>query len=467
MSNVRDLCRAAVAPLVALALSTCASRAPAIENVILISIDTLRPDRLGAYGGERGLTPALDGLAARGAVFEQAIAQAPWTIPSHASFLTSEYPSALGVGPYRDPGKLSPAALTLAEAFREHGFATAAITGGYVSRVLGFEQGFDAFHETLDEPVFASTRAYAERWLDQRDPKRPFFLFLHTFEVHQYRPPADLRERLVTPYDGPLRQVERVSAFVQDGETRAHAAGFSQADWRYLADLYDACVASVDAEIGRLLATLAERGLLEQTLVVVTSDHGEEFGEHGGSGHGYTLYDENLRVPLVLGHRSLAARRVPEQVRLLDLAPTLVELAGLSAPPSWRGQSLVPLLEGAALAPLPAFSEHAHRPLLALREAGAKLIVDPSGARTLFDLARDPAERADVAGRDPEREQRLCRSLRALVESNAAHHAEGPPEPADAADLDPTLRKLGYLGTRSAPPEPADAWLERLDCATR
>ncbi len=257
--------------------------------------------------------------------------------------------------------------------------------------------------------------------------------------------------------------MERVSAFVQDGETRARAAELSPEDWRYLRDLYDACVASVDAELGRLLEGLARRGLLETTLVVVTSDHGEEFGEHGGSGHGYTLFDENLRVPLILAHPALAARRIPEQVRLVDLAPTLVELAGLSAPPTWQGQSLVPLLEGAALPPLPAFAEHAHLPFLALRQGAAKLIVDAGGQRQLFDLARDAAERTDFAQAEPERALALCRSLRAFVEENATALA-GRSEPGDPAALGPTLEKLGYLGTSGEPPAPASVWLERLDC---
>jgi arylsulfatase A-like enzyme len=445
-----------------LALAACSP--PAIENVVLISIDTLRPDRLGIHGAERELTPVLDELGRRGVVFEQAIAQAPWTIPSHASMLTSQYPSVLGVGPYANPGKLSAAALTLAELFREHGYATAAITGGYVSRELGFDQGFDSFRETPDTPSMAYTVTYADEWLARRDPARPFFLFLHTFEVHQYRPPAEFRNRWVRPYEGELAALDDVPRFAQSPANQERVRTLGAEDWRYLRDLYDACVASVDSEIGRLMRVLEERGLSETTLVVVTSDHGEEFGEHGGSGHGYTLHDENLRVPLLMSHPSLPALRVAEQVRLLDLAPTLAELTRLPIPPLWQGTSLVPLLGGASLA-LPAFAEHAHRPMKSVREPGAKLVVEARGPRRLlFDLAADPAERTNLVGTEPEHEPRLCAALRRFIETNAAHERLVAVPDSTSPSLRDTLELLGYAGTESEPDADRHEWLDLLRC---
>jgi len=393
------------------------------------------------------VTPVLDELGARGVVFDQAIAQAPWTLPSHATMLASQVPSALGIGPYAHPGRLPESALTLAEVFRARGFATAAITGGYVSAELGFDQGFDSFRETLDSPYMSTAVKYAEEWLDRRDRGRPFFLFLHTFEVHQYDPPAAFRRRWVRSYEGPLRALESVPAFLQDRANQGRAGEYAKQDWDYLRDLYDACIASVDSEIGRLLAWLDARGFRGTTLVVVTSDHGEEFGEHGGSGHGYTLYDESLRVPLLLDHASLPALRIAQQVRLLDLAPTLADLAGVPIPESWQGVSLVPLLGGASL-PLPAFAEHAHSPMKAVREDGAKYVVEAEGPRRLlFDLARDPGERTNLAVADPEREARLCRDLRRFVDANAAHEriravTGAGPDPA----LRATLQRLGYTG---------------------
>jgi arylsulfatase A-like enzyme len=448
----------------ATALALCACSPPAIENVVLISIDTLRPDHVGIYGAERDLTPVLDALGAGGVVFDQAVAQAPWTIPSHATMLASQYPSALGVGPYANPGKLSDAAVTLAEVFRERGFATAAITGGYVSPELGFDQGFDSFRETLDTPPMAYTVTYADEWLDHRDLARPFFLFLHTFEVHQYEPPAKFR-RLVRPYEGPLSALDSVPAFVQDPANQERVRALGAEDWRYLRDRYDACLASVDSEIGRLLEVLEARGLRESTLVVVTSDHGEEFGEHGGSGHGYTLYDENLRVPLLLSHPSLPALRVAEQVRLLDLAPTIAELAGLPIPPPWQGTSLVPLLSGSALA-LPAFAEHAHRPMKAVRAAGAKYVVEARGPRRLlFDLARDPAERTDLAGAGAARERELCEALHRFVETNAAGERLVPvPDAAIDPSLRAVLERLGYAGASREPDAGGHEWLDLLRC---
>ncbi len=453
--------------LALLVLAACSAEPPPprIENVVLISIDTLRPDHVGLYGAERDVTPVLDELGARGVVFEQVLAQAPWTIPSHASLLTSLYPSVLGVGPYADPGKLSEAAVTLAEVFREHGFATAAVTGGYVSPQLGFDQGFDSFRETVDAPSMGLAVTCAEEWLDRRDAARPFFLFLHTFEVHQYRPPPRFHRQWVRPYAGPLRDLEHVPAFVQNPGNQARVAELGAEDWRYLRDLYDACLASVDSEIGRLLDVLRARGLGETTLLVVTSDHGEEFGEHGGSGHGYTLYDENLRVPLLVSHGSLPRLRVAEQVRLLDLAPTIAELVGLPAPELWQGTSLVPLLGGASLG-LPAFAEHAHRPLKAVREAGAKYVVDARGPRRLlFDLAHDPAESTSLAGADPVRERRLCEALRRFVEANAAdERLRAVPDPTVGPALQHTLERLGYAGTAAERDAATREWLELLRC---
>jgi arylsulfatase A-like enzyme len=457
----------ALAPLLGLAALGACGKAPPpkkVENVILVSIDTLRRDHVGLYGAERDVTPVLDALGARGVVFDQAIAQAPWTIPSHATMLASQVPSKLGIGPFANPGKLPDAALTLAEVFRAHGFATAAITGGYVSRELGFDQGFDSFRETPDSPYMSTAVKDAEEWLDRRDAARPFFLFLHTFEVHQYDPPAEFRRRWVRPYDGPLRGIENLPELLQDRANQGRASAYTKADWDYLRDLYDACVASVDSEIGRLLAGLESRGLRETTLVVITSDHGEEFGEHGGSGHGYTLYDECLRVPLLMSHPSLPALKIAEQVRLLDLAPTIADLAGLPVPENWQGTSLVPLLGGATLA-LPAFAEHAHSPMKAVREDGAKYVVEAQGPRRrLFDLVRDPGEHADRAGSDPEREARLCRDLRRFVEANAAHERLGQvagakPDPS----LQPMLRRLGYTG--GGEPEADDrTWSDVFRC---
>src|SRR5262245_2373210 len=447
-----------------LALAGC-SRPPAIQNVVLISIDTLRADHVGIYGAERDLTPVLDELGTRGVVFDQAVAQAPWTIPSHATMLTSQYPSALGVGPFANPGKLSEAAVTLAEVFHEHGFATAAITGGYVSKDLGFDQGFDSFRETPDTPSMAYTVTYADEWLEKQDAARPFFLFLHTFEVHQYDPPAEFRRRWVRPYEGPLSGLDSVPAFVQSPANLERVRALGPEDWRYLRDRYDACLASVDSEIGRLLGILQARGLRERTLVVVTSDHGEEFGEHGGSGHGYTLYDENLRVPLLLSHPSLPALRVAEQVRLLDLAPTIAQLAGLPIPALWQGTSLVPLLSGSTLS-LPAFAEHAHRPMKAVRKAGAKLVVEARGPRRLlFDLAGDPVERTSLAGAGSARERELCEALRRFVETNAAGERliAVPDASADPA-LRGTLERLGYAGTDSEPDAGGREWLDLLRC---
>jgi arylsulfatase A-like enzyme len=210
------------------------------------------------------------------------------------------------------------------------------------------------------------------RWLDKREAGERFFLFLHTYEVHEYSPPPETAALLVRPYEGFLDGLERArAAYVQDrgfdDEGRLPAPG--PAERRFLTDLYDACIRSADGALRELWLGLEERGLTKDTLLVVTSDHGEELFERDGTGHGYTLHDENVHVPLILAHPSLPARRVAAQVRLIDVAPTLVDWLGVAPPGEWQGVHLGPFIDGEA-GDLPAVSEQAHAPFVALRRGG-------------------------------------------------------------------------------------------------
>ena len=415
------------------------------RNVVLLSIDTLRADHLEAYGYARPTSPFLAELAARGTLFEQAYSQAPWTLPSHGAMLMSRHPSSLGEGPWERPRRLPDEAHSIAEVLRDAGVRTRAIVNkGFVSAVFGLDQGFEHYGEH-DKPLELTVRR-AGRWLDTLESDERFFLFLHTYEVHEYQPPAEVAAEFVGPYDGFLDELgEKLPMFVQDRALGRDMPELDEVDLAHLIDLYDATIREADDAVRDLWAMLEQRGLADDTLLVITSDHGEEFLEHGGTGHGYTLHDENLRVPLILVHPSLPARRVAEQVRLIDLAPTIAELAGLDAPSDWEGLSLTALLEGDTT-PRPAFAEQAHRPFASVRTGDLKYILGEHDAVELYDLASDPHETTNLAGEHPA-EQDLRSKLGAWI---TAHNAWPPPLPSEAAELAPELlddlKRLGYLG---------------------
>jgi arylsulfatase A-like enzyme len=338
-------------------------------NLVLISIDTLRADHLSLYGYQRPTSPQLDAWARqRAAVFETAVAQAPWTLPAHVSLLTGLDAHHHGVN-YASP---APASLTfLAEVLRQAGYETAAITGGgYVHPQWGFAQGFDRFHYFGDQMGFENelrtgierARAFLAAAAD-----RPFFLFFHTYEIHNpYRPRqpwfgrfSRLDPKIHLRLDRPDPRAEdgfldrRSFSVVRRGKVLA--SGDLPPEYASLpVDGYDAEVAYTDHHLAGLLRALDALSLAGRTVVVVTSDHGEMLGEHGLYNHLY-LYDENLLVPLVIAdpRGRGAKRRIPNQVRQVDVMPTVLDLLGLPPPAGVDGVSLVPLMEGRAKAAPP------------------------------------------------------------------------------------------------------------------
>ncbi len=347
-------------------------------NVILISVDTLRADHLPLYGYGDDTAPHLTRWARRFATtFDHTVVQAPWTLPSHTSLLTGINATRHGVNHTHTvvPERLP----MLAESLRGAGYSTAAVTGGgFLHPKYGFAQGFDRFRywPTLGEPE-SELENGVDRALDLLDSLTPpYFLFLHTFDVHDYliyRRAAGAENSIVTWYDDRIRHT--------------------------------------DAELGRLLDRLAELGLRGRTVIALTSDHGEALGDAGVRGHGF-LSDDNLRVPLVLElpDGRGAGRHVARQVRSVDLAPTLLELAGLPRPRGIDGQSLLPLLENEASSfPDVASSYAAKRNLgLALTGDGRWRYIFPNTAWTaargedhLYDLRSKPEENVDLAPHDP------------------------------------------------------------------
>ncbi|MFN0150329.1 MAG: sulfatase-like hydrolase/transferase, partial [bacterium] len=304
--------------------------ASAPRNVLLISIDTLRRDRLGCYGSPRRVSPELDRVARDGTLFEACVAPSSWTLPSHVSMHTGLSPSVHRVT--GDEKRLGASRLTTAELLRRAGFATAGfVTHYYVSGDYGLDRGFESFTYHQELPAAAMCERAGD-WIAAHDD-RPFFCFVHLFDPHwDYAPPAPYAEvvggRAARDYRGPVDgRFDPLQPWIDP------ATKIAPADFAHVLDLYDGEIAAVDAALGRLFARLDELGVADQTLVIVTSDHGEEFRDHGSFGHGHSLYEETVRVPLIVRAPGAAARVVGARAAAatIDIAPTIVAWAGIDS----------------------------------------------------------------------------------------------------------------------------------------
>jgi len=425
------------------------------SNVVLIILDTVRADRLGCYGSKLGLTPNIDDFAGQSVLFEHAFSQAPWTLPSIASIFTSRYPVQHGAGGrLGDFTVLGEDEVTLAEVFRDAGAETGEVTNVlFLTQAFGMTQGFQwvdaavAENNTSGRRAEGTTKAALE-WLGQRRDER-FFLFVHYFDAHlTYDPPQPYRRRFADPRDaetgdylfGSVRDMVRF----RRGEVTLDSDKI-----RRLERLYDGEVAYVDDAVGELLKGMSGLGLDKNTIVVLTADHGEEFGDHGGFEHGHTLYDELLRVPLIVRLPKHPGKRGPLRftgrvgtgVRLIDIAPTVCQLAGVRVAGSFAGRSLLPLLEGRIEPDRPVLSMgNMWGPSgIAWRSDGFKLVKHVAGMRyQLFEVKDDPEERRDLAPGLPWKVKEM------------------------AADLGIALKKLSAGGKNGAKPELSEKEIERL-----
>lgn len=429
-------------------------------NLLLVSIDTLRADRLGVYGHTRPTSPFLDAtLGATGVTFERVFSNAPKTTPAHMSMLTSLPPCAHGVLMWEGSearAALAPRVHTLAEILRAAGYATAAFTaGGPMDRSRGFDHGFEVYrHGRQLERTIA--------WLERRPRGRPFFLFFHTFEVHDpYAPPPVQIARFLPDYRGPLLEAVAAVRSGRGGWQRAHRTFWDAVDRDdpltvdAVSRLYDGAIREMDdTTLTTLLGRLDRLGLAANTLVVVTSDHGEAFGEHGVFLHD-DLYEGTLRVPLVLRWpgRLPAGKRITEPADLLDVVPTLLDLLRIPPPPDLQGRSFAAAVLGTGPAPtaVPIVSEHASATTGWRAESvrlGAWSFLEVGGVPLLFDLATDPGEHRNLAAHRPE----TVAALRALLEHRrvgcvrlAARYGPRGPGVAPSADALERLRALGYV----------------------
>jgi len=443
--------RALLSGLLALILVACGGEAatgPRARNLILISVDTLRPDHLGCYGHVRDTSPTLDALAERGVRFVDVTAPSPWTLPSHATMLTGLYPSRHGVKSHET--RLASETVTLAEEFQAAGYQTFAVVNSHNLGAPQFQlgQGFERFEyltETFSDkegqlrtgnmgPVVVDT---AREFLAARDPSRPFFLFLHFYDAHtDWTPRAEHREAFVQPYQGKL-----------DGRTqqlqgvRNRGQQLSTEDLAFLRELYDAEIRTFDDVLGGFMGWLAEQNLVSETLIAVTSDHGEEFQEHGSVLHGRTQYQELLRVPWILAGPGVpAGLALDTPVHGVDVAPTLRALMGVAARAPMDGLDVAPLFTGGTLPERLFFAEADQNNKLAgqqevdrkrmVRRGSEKLIEDDvEGRLELYDLSLDPQETTDLSARDPERVRALREELRRFrAGARASESMSGPTE---------------------------------------
>lgn len=442
----------------------CAPSGPsAPPNVVLVVIDTLRADHLGSYGHTRAQTPRLDEFAARGTRFRMARATSSWTLPSTASILNGRYPAEHGAE--RMTLTLNEKQLMMAEMLTAAGYDTAGFSANaaVVTPASGFAQGFARFDvlerrgdQSGPDPVWPSSGQKpaapdatadvvtdaALGWVSSRGAaSRPYFLYVHYFDPHaSYSPPRAYAERFGVRPDDPLRGPEQ--ALVMLKKT------LSAPELATLRALYDAEIAFLDREVGRLLDGLGF-GRTRDTVFVITADHGEEFGEHGHMQHTKTLYEEVLHVPLLIGGGDLLGGQVVDvPVSLVSIFPTIAELARVVPPSGLPGHSLLPLLRGAALAPETVFADlpsgAVHR--AAVVDGSWKLVLDHHFAPVLYDLATDAGE---TTPQNQSQSARAAELQKAIGEHNKSCYrarAAAPPVP---TSIDPErrerLRQLGYV----------------------
>lgn len=403
------------------------------RHVLLVTLDTLRADRLGSYGYAAAATPHLDALAARGLRFASAHTVVPLTLPAHSSLMTGTFPPYHGV---RDNGGfyLAEEHETLAEVLAAAGYRTGGFVGAFVldSR-WGIAQGFSRFFDDFDLTRYENAPGMdaiqrpgsevvdrALDWLAQ-DLETPFFAWVHLYDPH-------------TPYVAPEPYRSRFPA------TRSGA--------------YDAEIAATDALVGRLVNALAADGRLDDTLVVVLSDHGELLGEHDELTHGFFLYEAAVRIPLMMAGPGIVATEIEEPVRIVDVLPTVLGWLGLDPPAAVQGVDLRPLVRGESL-DLLSYSEswfpryhYGWSELLSVQDRRFKLIRAPR--RELYDLARDPGELHNLAHDElPPQAKALERALERWLDQVSSPRAKAGPQPLDPATAR-RLEALGYLGTSTS-----------------
>jgi arylsulfatase A-like enzyme len=470
---------------------------PGRPNILLLLLDSARAANTSTYGYERPTTPTLDALAAGGALFRQAVANGCWTLPSHATMFTGRHPSSHGLT--RTGDALPRGVPTLAGLLADAGYDTGCFSNNaYISEATGLAAGFahvdDVWRVTnprgmarpklsgrlrrLEQkgpamrPVVAALRAarrvrttvrgwrrrpgdhgavltndHLRRWIGERPGDQPWFAFVNYMEAHErYSPPRPWDRRFLPP--GTNRA--QVAGLGSKGEILASTGRRRERSLAILTGLYDGAIGYLDARIGELLDELRAAGHLDDTVVVVTADHGDSLGEHGYLGHRLYLYEELVRVPLVISYPPAfpPGTAVDDQVELGDLFPTLLELGGAGVP---EGTTPFRSLANGSRPPAYAVLENTAPKALdlvqmrALRTPARKFIWRSDGRHQLFDLERDPAEEHDLSPTEPDEVDAMLTALEDWERSFEGTSLEPEEAAYDEATLE-RLRGLGYIG---------------------
>lgn len=437
--------------------------APPSRNdiVVVFMLDTLRQDALGCHGNPLNTTPHIDGLARDGVRFKNAISASGWTLPAVGSLLTGTWPSihgATGKGvaltPIRDEIPTAP------EILKQQGFRTVAIANAaFVSPMLGVHRGFDVFNHKYsyndDGRIAGEVVDLAIKQLDESKGRNSFF-FIHLFDPHlTYAPPPGFDTKYAEGRTSPELPITAATCFEMQRGPK-HNLPPSAVDQRYIRAAYLGEVSYMDEQVGRFLNVLRTRGLYDDATIVVTSDHGEEFWEHGGFEHGHSLYDELVHVPLIIkppAHIDVNQKVIQNAVRVLDVMPTIFEAIGVDSPASFEGKSMLPIMRGEREEARTILMESTlyGSPKIAWRTERYKYIHDatagPDGIGELYDLQADPGESQNVSAQQLETAKRMRKQLFDFYfELRRRSDQMSAPDP---VDLSPTrirqLKSLGYI----------------------
>jgi len=389
-------------------------------NILLVVIDPLRADALSIYGNPRNTTPSLDALAKKGYVFTNAFSVAPWTLPAAMSLMTGTYPSTHGIlnkelipdDPKKEfiPARLSetaPGITTLAENLKSSGYVTGGFAGGAaLSASYGFDKGFD---EYASGDAFDGLPAVLPKAMEflRKHRNEKMFLFIHGFDVHgQYIPPGGLDRRYVSAsYTGKLTGSTEEQKSLREEGVKNGKIFLTGDDVSFLRSIYDEKAARLDTSVRQIISEVESLHLSEKTIVIFTSNHGDEFYEHGRIDHGMTLFDEVLHIPLIIVVPGISGgKKITTQVRSIDIIPTIFSLIGKTPDPQFgmqlRGTTLVPALTGKDLR-LNVFAETSYRYATFQKAVRTydqwKLIMDEeSQMKQLYDINKDPKETEDL-----------------------------------------------------------------------
>lgn len=432
-------------------------------NILLISLDTLRSDRLSFYGYHRETTPNLAQLAEEGIVFTNVYAASTWTLPSHMSLFTSLYPSAHGI----IDGKKEVAELnfqTLPQLMKTGGYYNAAFTGsGYVGSAFGFHNGFDTFRENSKadpQEVFGVDREVQNviRWIEEHKDLR-FFLFFHTYEIHDYvRLMPEHRRFYATEYNGRLQNNFARLLHPRYQEER-EAFGILPEDVEFMMNLYDGAIRHTDEHLGYLFQALRDMDLYDDTMIIVFSDHGESFGEKHDNeksiawGHGSNPYENEMRVPLIIKMpkgSTAHSKKIDGYYSLVDMMPSLADMLKLKPKGRIQGVSWMPAVAGGNAGaddrPLFAQPKPQAKTLIGVRHDGFKYILR-KGEQELYDLTLDPTESFNLAGQElfADKIDQFSKIFKTHVADSEKYDRQHGPGKNISNAVKAELEALGYL----------------------